>query len=51
MKDSRGTSELSAGTRVSLFAGGAVIRALATTWRYKTIGESTMTRFRAEKSG
>lgn len=50
MKDSRGTSDLSAGTKLSLFAGTGVIRALAATWRYRTIDEAEMLRLRAEKT-
>lgn len=50
MKDSRGTSELPLRTRAALFAGGGVMRALATTWRYRTVGEATMLRLRRERT-
>lgn len=50
MKDSRGTEELPLGARISLFAGGTVIRALASTWRYRTVGEDALLKLRAEKT-
>jgi lysophospholipid acyltransferase (LPLAT)-like uncharacterized protein len=46
MKDSRGTTELPLRMRAAMFAGTGAIRALASTWRYRTIGEETMLRLR-----
>lgn len=50
MKDARGTSELSLRARASLFAGGGVIRVLASTWRYTTVGEEKVRKLRSEKT-
>lgn len=50
MKDSRGTSDLPIRVRASLLAGSGVIRALAATWRYRTVGEQTMLDLRASKT-
>lgn len=50
MKDSRGTRELPLRVKASLFAGGGVIRLLARTWRYTTVGESTVRRLREERT-
>jgi len=50
-KDSRGsTEELSFSTQLSLFAGQGFIRALARTWRYKTVGEQSVVRLRADNT-
>jgi lysophospholipid acyltransferase (LPLAT)-like uncharacterized protein len=49
MKDSRGATELPLGMRAGLFAGTGAIRALAATWRYRTVGEEKMLRLRAAK--
>ncbi|MEO8195038.1 MAG: lysophospholipid acyltransferase family protein [Gemmatimonadales bacterium] len=50
MKDSHGASDLSLGARLSMLAGGSAIRALAATWRYRTVGEETLNRLRTEKT-
>ena len=50
MKDSRGASELPIRIRAALFAGTGLIRALAATWRYKTVGEATVIRLRNEET-
>jgi lysophospholipid acyltransferase (LPLAT)-like uncharacterized protein len=46
MKDSRGATTLSPGKRAALFAAGGTIRALASTWRYRTVGEEKVVRLR-----
>ncbi len=50
MKDSRGTSELPLGTRLSLLAGSGAIRALASTWRYRIVDDDSLKRLRAERT-
>jgi lysophospholipid acyltransferase (LPLAT)-like uncharacterized protein len=50
MKDSRGVRDLPLGMKASLLAGGSIIKLLARTWRYKTVGDATVTRLRAEKT-
>lgn len=47
-KDSAGAGKLSLVGRLSMLAGGSAIRALAATWRYRTIGAETLQRLRAE---
>jgi lysophospholipid acyltransferase (LPLAT)-like uncharacterized protein len=49
MKDSRGTTELPLRMRAAMLAGTGAIRALASTWRFRTIGEETMLRLRQAK--
>lgn len=49
MKDSRGGSDISLKARVSLLAGVSAIRALAVTWRYRTIGDDELKRMRLEQ--
>ena len=39
MKDSRGRSDLSVSDRAAVIAGASAIRALASTWKYTTVGE------------
>ncbi len=50
MKDARGTSDLSLRTKLSLLAGSGLIRALASTWRYRVVGESWLARLRANQT-
>lgn len=50
MKDARGTSDLPLRMKLSLLAGSGLIRALASTWRYRVIGESRLDRLRAERT-
>lgn len=50
MKDSRGSRDLSATTRLSLFAGGGAIRALAATWRYSVRGAEQLHALRARRT-
>lgn len=50
MKDARGKRELSLALQASLFAGSGVIRALAATWRYRTIGDETVTKLRESRT-
>lgn len=50
MKDARGTSDLSLRVKFSLLAGSGVIRALASTWRYRVIGGSRLEKLRAERT-
>lgn len=50
MKDARGESELPMRVRASLFAAGGVIRGLASTWRYTTVGDDAVRKLRREKT-
>ena len=50
MKDSRGVRQLSLGDRLAVLGGGAAIRALSKTWRYRTVGEETLTRLRSSRT-
>lgn len=49
MKDSRGRSELSVSDRAAVVAGASAIRALASTWRYRTVGEEIPAGLRSRK--
>ena len=49
MKDSRGRSELTVGDRAAAIAGASAIRALASTWRYRTVGEDIPAGLRSRK--
>jgi lysophospholipid acyltransferase (LPLAT)-like uncharacterized protein len=49
VKDSRGAGELSLGDRAAVVAGATAIRALASTWRYRTIGAETLAGMRARR--
>lgn len=50
MRDSRGTRDLPVRTKLTLLAGGSVIRALAVTWRYRTVDDEAVRRLRSEKT-
>lgn len=50
MKDARGARELPLRIRAALFAGSGMIRALASTWRYRTVGETTVRELRNQKT-
>lgn len=51
MKDARGTAErLTVGMKVSVTAAIGMIHALARTWRFRSIGEESMHRIRADKT-
>jgi lysophospholipid acyltransferase (LPLAT)-like uncharacterized protein len=47
-RDSTGGGRLFPAARLSTLAGGTAVRALAATWRYRTIGGETLERLRAE---
>ena len=49
MKDSRGSSDLSVGDRAAVIAGASAIRALASTWRYRTVGAHIPAGLRSRK--
>ena len=49
MKDSRGTSQLSVSDRAAVIAGASAIRALAATWKFRTVGEETPAALRSRK--
>jgi lysophospholipid acyltransferase (LPLAT)-like uncharacterized protein len=50
MKDARGGSDLPLKVRAGLFAGGGVIRALAATWKYKTVDAHWVDGLRSSKT-
>ncbi len=47
---SSGDDELALRTRATLLAGGVVLRALASTWRYRVVGAQALESLRAEKT-
>ena len=49
MKDSRGRSELSVSDRAAAIAGASAIRALAATWRYRTVGDEIPASLRSKR--
>lgn len=49
MKDARGRSELSLSDRAAVIAGASAIRALASTWKYNTVGEEIPASLRSRK--
>jgi len=50
VKDARGVSALSLSGRIQVIGGGSVIRALAATWRYRTVGEQQVKKLRHDKT-
>lgn len=50
MKDAKGVSDLSLSGRLQVIGGGNVIRALAATWRYRSIGDEKVKKLRADRT-
>lgn len=50
MSGERSVGELPLGMRLSIFAGGGVLRVLASTWRYRVVDEHRLESLRADRT-